>query len=637
MTSSLQPASNSCGAIAAGGVATAIICAAVIVGPLALGGTHVLASTGLDAVMAAVICLWAVFFRPRPLHLLIPLACLALATLQLIPLPDQLLVAMAPVSAGAWKVAHAGMPNAWGRISIDPAETAAAARQGFLAVGTVIAVADLSLERRWRNCLIAALATSGAVVWILGLAFPVKLHSFLLLGFIDFKGPLMPGRTPLLPPVSTAGFGFPEIVQVAGQQYVADSWIVGDGFGPYLVTNHFAGAITLTIPFLAAAILSVSRRHVGFWPRVAVAVGIIGAAASTLGLLVRSRAGTASFVMAALVFACFSMSAGWCRRIAVAVTGVYTAMIIAFLIVLFGPFHDVPKLFPAPVQQGVAALLADGRVVATRVAERMFLASPVLGTGLGTYGDLYPSMTRNGEPWYFAHNEYAQLLAEAGIIGLIALAAAAASLGRAANKFWQPAAGTDRILGAAAWAAIFGLAIHSCFDWNLHIPANAFLFCVAAGLALASSRFTTEGAPQAASAGRAGRGLAFVTILAALGAIGMSSRDAVSAGAQRKLREAIVLARRHSAEPKTNSPGEAIRQAIATGERMAKWDPADAQLAVALGQANLHLAMLPLPIDEANQHADAAIAWFRRAKLNCPVSRGVAEQRTLDAAAQPDR
>lgn len=632
MNSSLQEAGERRVSITAGRAATALVCVAAILGPLALGGTHVAAVAGLDTVMAVLICLWTLFFRPSLTQLLIPATCLLLPLLQLIPLPDRLLVAIASASAGAWKVVHAGTPNAWGRISIDPAETAAAARRAFLAVGTVMAVAELALRWRWRDCLIAALAASGMVIWILGFAFPVKLHSFVLLGFIDFKGPLMPGRTPLLPPVATAAFGYPEIVRVAGHQYAADSWVVGDGFGPYLITNHFAGAITLTIPFLAAAWLKVSRGHIWPLPRIIVAVGLIGAATATSGCLVQSRAGTASFIMASLMFACFSLQAGWCRRIAVAATGVYLAMIIGFVVILFGPFHDVDKFFPGAMQPRVAALLADGRVVATRVAERMFLASPVLGTGLGTYGDLYPTMTRDGIPWYFAHNEYAQLLAEAGAVGLIALAAAAWGLCKAAATFWRRAVDSDRMLGAAAWAAVFGLAIHSCFDWNLRIPANAFLFCVAAGLALASAQSTADLTRRAQLPRPAARWFGLVVTAAAMVAIGMSFRDAASEVAQRELREAIALARLHAADPKTGSPQEALQLAIARGERMARWDPADAQLAVVLGQAHLHLAMMPQPIDAANACLDSARDWFVHAKMNCAVCRGVAEQLTLNAA-----
>lgn len=606
-----------------------------MLGPLALGGTHPIAIVLLDAVMTVAIVLWAYFFRPTCTRLLIPLMCMALPGLQLLPLPDRLLVVLAPVSAGAWKLVHAGMPNAWGRVSIDPAETVAAARHLFLSVGTVLAVADLAAWRPSRNWLMAALAASGIVISILGVAFPVRPNTFLLLGFIEFQGPLMPGRTPLLAPVATAGFGFPEAVQLADQCYFADSWIVGDGFGPYLVTNHFAGAMSLTIPFVVAGWLQVSRRHLGLVPRLAVGAGVIGATAGMLVCLAKSRAGTASFGMAALVFACLSLPSGWWRRAAVVVAGTYAAMIACLLAILFGPFENVDRVFPAVVQPRIAAILADGRVLATRVAERMFLASPVLGTGLGTYGDLYPTMTRDGIPLYFAHNEYTQLLAEAGIVGLVGLCCAAGILGMAAVSFWRSAGGTDRLVGAAAWAAVAGLAVHSCFDWNLRIPANSYLFCLAAGLALASPLPAAGLAGSDRSTTAVARGIAFLVMAAAGVAIGMSFRDAVSEIVQRDLRESIVLARRHAADPKAQSPGEPLRQAITAGERMAYWDPADAQLAVSLGQAYLHRAMLPLPIDDANACLASALAWFRQAKLNCPVCRGVAAPPDLGAADKP--
>jgi O-antigen ligase len=522
----------------------------------------------------------------------------------------------------------AGISDAWGCISIDPAETAAAARRLLLLTGTVMAVAQLATLRRWRTALVTALALSGTVIWILGLVFPVKHNSFLLLGSISIRGPLMPGRTPVEPPVATAGFGFPETVSVAGQQYLADSWTVGDGFGPYVITNHFAGAMTLTLPFIAALWLAATRSRLPNWLRLSLAVAIFAGGAATVGLLVRSRAGTASFVMATLVFACLAAPPGLWRRACTSLACSYTAAVAVFLFAMLGPFRELEKLLPAAVQPFVAGLLHDGRVVATRVAERMFLASPVLGTGLGTYGDLYPRMVQDGIPWYYAHNEYAQFLAEAGIAGLLLAAIPGAVLVRSAAAFAKASTGTDRMLGAAAWAAVAGIAMHSFFDWNLRVPANAFLTCIAAGLALASS---AGSAASLCAQGKAGKARPWTSLalnsalsLAVITATGYLIRDAVSEVTQRQLREAIAAARLFAADPTAPSPKDRLLEAIAAGERMSRWDPGDAQLAVSLGQANLHLSSMPLPIDDANACLASAEKWFAIARRNCAACRGLA-------------
>ncbi len=609
----------------AGWLATAILSLTAILAPLALGGTHTIATLGIHVAMATAILVWIAFLRPKVLPLAIALGALVLPFLQLVPLPDQFLVSIAPVSAGAWKVALAGMPDAWGRISIDPAETAAAARRAMLLLGTAAAVADLSLRLPLRNCLVAALACSGAMIWALGIAFPVELHSFQLLGFISFKGPLMPGRTPLEPPVATAAFGYPEAVEVAGYRYDADSWVVGDGFGPYLITNHFAGAISLTVPFLVAAWLILTSNRLPAWLRTIVAAVTFAAAAATVALLVQSRAGTASCLMMILMFAWLMSPAGPWRRAAQWATLAYAGALIAFVVALFGPIQGIEKWLPSVLEPKVAGLLSDGRVVATRVAERMFLASPLLGTGLGTYGDLYPAMVRDGSPWYFAHNEYAQLLAEAGIAGLAFMLMLGTLLFRAAMTFQHRAAGTERVVGAAAWAAVAGIAVHSCFDWNLRVPANAFIACIAVGIALASRVKAARQAPTSDSDSWLHSALAATLGLAVVLATGYSIRDTASEIVQRQLREAIVAARLYSKDPKAESPAQQLSEAIRAGERMAPWDSGDAQLAVALGQASLHMATLPKPIDDANAHLQQAALWFQIARRNCAVCRGVSE------------
>ncbi len=609
----------------AAAVATVLVCLGCIAAPLALGGTHLLAIAGLNAGMAIVVCLWAALLRPNRLQLAIPLVVCLVALLQLVPLPDSLLVWLAPISAGVWKVAHEGLPNAWGRISVDPAETAAAARRGLLAMGTVGTIYSLSLRSIYRKWIIAAMGLSGATIWILGLLFPVQINSFILLGFVSFRGPLMPGRTPLEPPYATAAFGFPEPVQILGRQYHADSWIVGDGFGPYLITNHFAGALTLTIPMLAAAWLIVSRGRLPAWLQGGVAGAIFACAFATLAMLVQSRAGTASFLLAVLAFGCFSAKAGTWRTIMVAATLAYVAVVIGFIIILFGPFHGIGELFPARLQPAITALLSDGRVVASHVAERMFLASPILGTGLGAYGDLYPRMVGDDSPWYFAHNEYAQLLAETGIAGLLFLGVFFSLLVRSATWFWRNAVGEDRILGAAAWAALAGIVMHSFFDWNLRVPANAFLACAATGLALAAGSHRNQQQERAAQTGAVRGALAAAFILAVLATAAFQARDVASEFVQRKLREAITSARLYAVDPKSASPEQSLVSAIEAGERMTKWDPADAQLAASLGRAHLHRAAMPMPMDDVDSALRGADSWFQTARRNCAVCRGIAK------------
>jgi len=171
-------------------VIAVILGVAAIVSPLVLGASHAVARFALEAALACVIVLWACDRRRRVADLLLPLGICGFVCLQLMPLPDSLLVWIAPISGGAWKIAQQGIPGAWGRISIDPGATAAGMRRLLLGVGSFLVVRDIAANPGIRRGLAAALAVSGVLIWALGLVFPRDTQDELLLGFIDIAGPI---------------------------------------------------------------------------------------------------------------------------------------------------------------------------------------------------------------------------------------------------------------------------------------------------------------------------------------------------------------------------------------------------------------------------------------------------------------
>jgi O-antigen ligase len=116
----------------------------------------------------------------------------------------------------------------------------------------------------------------------------------------------------------------------------------------------------------------------------------------------------------------------------------------------------------------------------------MFLDHPLIGTGLGTLQMVFPRYDSlyDGKIVNHRHNDYLEALAETGVLGglccvwflgvlsvgsLRGLAELGSSFGAALNL--------SGLVGCC------GLLIHSLVDFNLHIPANALLFVVAAYLA----------------------------------------------------------------------------------------------------------------------------------------------------------
>jgi O-antigen ligase len=107
---------------------------------------------------------------------------------------------------------------------------------------------------------------------------------------------------------------------------------------------------------------------------------------------------------------------------------------------------------------------------------------PVLGTGLGTHAMVYPMFKSINKLALFTHaeNEYAQLLEETGLTGLVLLLIFGLVV---LFSFVKNIRSARLPIRSAAYGLGFGLLailIHSFSDFGQHLPANAFLsatFC----------------------------------------------------------------------------------------------------------------------------------------------------------------
>lgn len=605
-------------------VAVGLLCLGAVIGPLPLGSTGPRARFGLEVVMAMAAVLWAVSGRRNIRSLILPVAIAGLMLLQLVPLPEGILVNVAPVSAGRWKVAHEGMSDGWATISVAPVATAAAIRRLLLALATIAAVSDLSrkpLHRRW---LYTALAISGVLVLAAGLVFRVNPKHRVVMGFFSLHGPIDFWKTPERGPLQTAGFSFLDWVTVESQRYQADGALSGDGFGSYIYSNHFANAVCLTLPAVWVLWLLYTRNRLPAALRYAVLLGSMAAAAWITGAMAQSRAGTASLIFAALVYLGLIAQSRWLRWIAGGGAAVIAAGLVGFVAVFQGPFSALAVIMPAALQETIAKIFVDTRIVAAHMAGRMFLASPLLGTGLGTYGDLYPGFARVDHVLYFAHNDYAQLLAEAGLVGGGMAAWAAWILGTRLWRFCKERLPANRLIDAGAWAALAGAAAHGVFDWNMHAPANAFLVCIVVGLCL-SSVAPAKGRATPSLPAWQGRAATIVFSAACLLALLFLARDAFTDLTLDDLRKATTAARIAAKDNTKPSPAPVLTDAIDRGEQAARLDSANWQLAALLGQANLHLAVQPEAADDAEALQTAAERWFKAARRNSAATRGLPE------------
>jgi hypothetical protein len=337
-----------------------------------------------------------------------------------------------------------------------------------------------------------------------------------------------------------------------------------------------------------------------------------------------------------IVFFSLVVRSAWPRRILVAASIACTVALLGFLLVFFGPLRCAENLLPNQMRPAFDSILADPRVTETAVAMRMFRAAPWLGTGLNSYGDMNAALNPGRFVSYYAHNDYAQLLAETGVVGgAVAAALGLLFLARFRRFLGQPTL-DDPELAAAAWAAAAGLAVHSFFDWNLHLPANAFLASLTAGVAISSGEpvvVATRAADR--STDMRGRALSWCLSGAYLVAFLFLARDALTEQKQFNLRTAVAADRIRARMPGHPVPTADLDVAIAAGERMAAWDCYNPRLTLLLAQAHVHAAGLCIDKAAKDGVEQAASAWCQKTRSLGPKLIGLPELRSSATPTSP--
>jgi O-antigen ligase len=135
--------------------------------------------------------------------------------------------------------------------------------------------------------------------------------------------------------------------------------------------------------------------------------------------------------------------------------------------------------------------ISSGRLHFWYVALMIFFDHPILGSGLDAFGvvftkyDTWPGIYRVEQ----AHNDYLQMLADAGIAGFGCVAAFIYLLfSRGLTNIFTTKDKFRRAVSLGALAGCFGVLVHSFFDFPLRTPANAFFFLMLAAISVASVR-----------------------------------------------------------------------------------------------------------------------------------------------------
>ena len=111
---------------------------------------------------------------------------------------------------------------------------------------------------------------------------------------------------------------------------------------------------------------------------------------------------------------------------------------------------------------------------------------PWLGTGLGSYREVFPGVQPAEVPgtWIHAHSDLLELLATGGVAaGLLALAGLAGLAVRCLRGVLRGLHTEDRAMALAGVGILVSLLVHGALDYGLTMPANAFTAAVLLGAA----------------------------------------------------------------------------------------------------------------------------------------------------------
>jgi len=265
-------------------------------------------------------------------------------------------------------------------------------------------------------------------------------------------------------------------------------------FGPFINRHHFAGYMELTIALplglLFAGVVDKQKRVLYLF-----VAGLMGVAL----VMTTSRGGiislVAEVVFLAIVTAIWRTQKSERRKTksnplkSVAVrAGMAGALLVGlfFSVLLLGGEFSIYRFIDSVNTDDPTT----GRAHFWSVTLDIIKAHPIVGTGLGAFGVIYTRYdSRNG---LFrleqAHNDYLQVLSDAGIIGAVLAFSFVALL------FWKAisrARSKDdfrRGVALAALSGCFAVLVHSFFDFTLHTTSNALLFLVMAALATLNGR-----------------------------------------------------------------------------------------------------------------------------------------------------
>jgi O-antigen ligase len=380
---------------------------------------------------------------------------LAYTALHFAPLPAELVQALSPEAARMHTLAHATSGGAWITLSVDPH----AARVAWLksaAYCAVFLLVILLVNRRQRAEQLAySLIFAGLALSVYG----VLMH---------------------LSEVTHDYFG----------SVIAHG---GSASATYVNRNHFAGYLEMVLAIGIGMLIATLREgrsetwkeffrrtlELMFSPKIRLRLYL---SVMVIALVTtHSRMGNTAFFSSMLIAGVIGLALS---RFATRATVILLISLMVIDVTIVGSWFGVEKLAQRLEQTTVQDV--EEREEPSQFAFKLIDDYPVFGAGPGSFYTVFPRYREATVVGYYdhAHNDYVQITAESGIIGIGILGAIVVlSLGAALLAQWQR---HDPLMRGMAFGSVMGVTsilIHSSVDFNLQITANAMIFVVLLAMA----------------------------------------------------------------------------------------------------------------------------------------------------------
>lgn len=240
----------------------------------------------------------------------------------------------------------------------------------------------------------------------------------------------------------------------------------GEPFGPYVNHNHYAGYMEMVIPLAIAMIFlnkDINKRLM---------LGFMIIVMATTVFMTLSRAGMISLICSflfLLVMLILKKNLKFPLKTMVFFIFIGSLIFLNYLGVLDDALNEILTLTDSDL------LSQQNRPRVWKDSLNIFRDFPIFGSGLGTFENIFPQYRSFylQARYLYAHNDYLQTLIECGALGFSIVLWGIVAFSRVAFKYSKK----DN-MSLCLSASVVAMGIHSFFDFNLHIPANALLLFI---------------------------------------------------------------------------------------------------------------------------------------------------------------